>query len=49
MDAKDKFLELTKTGTGRIVATIVLLFLGPPGWILIAIMWGTYFFSKKKE
>lgn len=40
---------LWKSGNpiGRILATIILLFLGPLGWLAIVVMWGIHFLDKK--
>ena len=32
---------------GRIAVTIACLFLGPIGWLVIAVMWGFHFLNKK--
>lgn len=32
---------------GRIALTIICLFLGPLGWLAIAVMWGFHFLNKK--
>lgn len=46
---KKSFLNLMSTPLGRIVLTIVLLFMGPPGWLGIAIIWGVTYFKYKKS
>jgi len=48
--AAGQALALWKTGNpiGRVLATIILLFLGPLGWLAILVMWGIYFFNNKK-
>jgi len=32
---------------GKIIATIILLCLGPLGWLGIAVLWGIHFLNKK--
>jgi len=47
--AAGQALALWQSGNpiGRVLATIILLFLGPLGWLGIIVMWGIYFYSKK--
>ena len=47
--AASQALALWQSGNpiGRVLATIILLFLGPFGWLSSVVMWGIYFFDKK--
>lgn len=42
-----KYLWELGSPLGRIVATILLLFLGPLGWLFILILWGFHFLKSK--
>lgn len=46
--SKNKLEQVWNSGPiGRIAVTIILLFLGPLGWLAIAVVWGFHFLDKK--
>ena len=46
--SKNKLEQVWNSGPiGRLAVTIILLFLGPLGWLAIAVMWGFHFLNKE--